>query len=113
MALDAKLLAVIQAIGTDIKALFQRAPALTGVATVTLPYGFGSLEDTEAIAIAGVMPGMKVICGLAGAENIDENCPEELDLVSLSGVAGADQITFTLCFSQPTSGPIKINWSAS
>jgi hypothetical protein len=113
MALDAKILAAVQAIGADIKALFARAPALSGAATVTLPGGRGVLEDTETVAALGVTPAMRVIVGLAATSDADENCPDELDLVSASGVAGVDQITFTLAFSAPTSGPIKLNWSAS
>jgi hypothetical protein len=113
VALDTKLLAAVQAIGADIKALFARAPALSGTATVTLSNRAGALEDTETVAALGVTPAMQLIVGLAGALDSDENCPEELDLVSASGVAGVDQITFTLAFSAPTSGPIKLNWSAS
>jgi hypothetical protein len=33
-----------------------------------------------------------------------------LDLLTLSGLAGTDQITVTACFSEPTSGAVKLTY---
>ena len=42
-----------------------------------------------------------------------ENSAELLDLVTLWAEAGTDQITLNATFSDPTSGAVKINWSAN
>ena len=50
---------------------------------------------------------------LAPSLDADENSPELLDLVTLWAEAGTDQITLNATFSDPTSGAVKINWSAN
>ena len=49
---------------------------------------------------------------LATALDSDENSPEMLDLVTLWGDPGTNQITIGATFDTPTSGSISINWSA-
>jgi hypothetical protein len=34
-----------------------------------------------------------------------------LDLIALSAIPLTDALSVTITFSQPTSGPIKLNWN--
>ena len=72
-----------------------------------------ALEALSVIAAPGVLPASIVMVSLAPSLDADENSPELLDLVTLWGEAGADQITLNATFSDPTSGAVKINWSAN
>jgi hypothetical protein len=64
----------------------------------------------ETIAAPGTTPLSHVFVSLAHHDDTDENCPEMLDIVTLSANPGTDQIDVTATFSFPTSGPVKINY---
>lgn len=81
-----------------------------GTATIT-PTG-ARYEWSETVAAAGVLAGSVVIAALAPALDTDENDPELLDLASLSAMPGVNTLSFEIAFREPSSGPIKINWSA-
>jgi len=70
-------------------------------------------EASTTIAAPGVTPGSTIAVSLASSVDADENSPELLDLITLWGEAGTDQITLNATFSDPTSGAVKINWSAN
>lgn len=89
------------------------AAALKGQATITLPYGVGALDWTEAVNVAGVQAGDVIMCQLAELDDSFENTASWIDLVSLSALAGAGSITFTLVVSVPLSGPVIINWKVN
>jgi hypothetical protein len=85
--------------------------SLSGTATVTLPYASELREWTQTVAAAGVVPSNSIIALFAPGTDADENIAEWL--VPVGGpvaVAGTDEITFTLNFQEPTSGPILLNW---
>lgn len=84
--------------------------SLSGTATLTVPNGRFEWEET--VSAAGVTSTAKVIPALAPTPHTAENCPELLDLVTLSAEPGAGTITFGLTFREPTSGPLLVNWSA-
>jgi len=84
---------------------------IAGVATITVPNK--RLEHTQEIAVAGVLATNRIILGLAPCLDSDENCPEMLDIVSYVATPSDGAITITAAFSQPTSGPVKFNWSAA
>lgn len=81
---------------------------LKGSAVLTVS-GF---EDSEVITATGVTGSSIVMLALAPCADSDENCPEMLNVTALSGEPGTDQITVTATFSDFTSGPVRINWSA-
>lgn len=83
---------------------------LAGTATVTL--SAAAFQHSQTVAAVGVTPAKVILASLAPALDADDNDPELLDLVTVWGVPGTDQITFGLTFSAPTSGPVKLNWSA-
>jgi hypothetical protein len=86
---------------------------LSGTATITVSSAHrGKFEDVETVAAVGVTAASKIFLTLAPTTDDDENSPEMLDLVALSALPATDSLTITATFSQPTSGPIKINWSA-
>lgn len=86
---------------------------LSGTATITVPSARrGTFEVVETTAAVGVTAASKIFLTLAPTVDDDENSPEMLDLVALSALPATDTLTITATFSAPTSGPIKINWSA-
>jgi len=84
---------------------------LTGQAIVTVPNA--RFEHEETIAVAGILPAHRITAGIGAHIDSDENAADLLDLTGMSATAGTGSILFTLGFSQPTAGPIRINWSAS
>ena len=72
-----------------------------------------ALEASTIISAPGVAHTSIITVALAPSLDADENSPELLDLVTLWAEAGTDQITLNATFSDPTSGPVKINWSAN
>ena len=84
---------------------------LTG--TGLLAVADNSLEASTIISAPGVAPTSIITVSLAASLDADENSPELLDLVTLWAEAGTDQITLNATFSDPTSGAVKINWSAN
>lgn len=83
---------------------------LSGTATITVPAN--SIEDVETVAAVGVTPSSRVSVFLAPHLDSDENSPELLDIMALQATAGTDQLTITAAFLTPTSGAIKLQWSA-
>ncbi len=81
--------------------------------TGVLAVADNAVEASTVIAAPGVLPTSLITVSLAPSVDADENSPELLDLVTLWGEAGADQITLNATFSEPTSGAVKINWSAN
>ena len=72
-----------------------------------------SLEATTVISAPGISPSSIITVSLAPSLDADENSPDLLDLVTLWAEAGTDQITLNATFADPTSGAVKINWSAN
>jgi hypothetical protein len=112
-------LLVIERGGTLYKATVSEVAALGGAGGVlkgssfaTLPSGDGLFEWNETIPAFGVSPSSIIFLSLASHENDDENDPEFIDLLSLVGQAGTDEISVTLSFGSKTSGVVKLNWSA-
>ncbi len=83
----------------------------TGTGVLTVPDN--ALEASTVIAAPGVLPASIVTLSLAASLDADENSAELLDLVTLWAEAGSDQIILNATFSDPTSGAVKINWSAN
>ena len=81
--------------------------------TGVLAVADNAVEASTVIAAPGVLPTSLITVSLAPSVDADENSPELLDLVTLWAEAGADQITLNATFSDPTSGAVKINWSAN
>ena len=84
---------------------------LTGVGLLAV--ADNTLEASTVIAAPGVAPTSIITVSLAPSIDADENSPDLLDLVTLWAEAGTDQITLNATFSDPTSGAVKINWSAN
>lgn len=84
---------------------------LAGAAILTLP-GAGVFEWSESVAAMGVTAEARLFIALAPAADADENSPELLDLATLSGAPATDAFFVTATFTEPASGPVKINWSA-
>ena len=84
---------------------------LTG--TGLLAVADNALEASTVIAAPGVAATSIITVSLAPSLDADENSPDLLDLVTLWAEAGTDQITLNATFSDPTSGAVKINWSAN
>ena len=85
---------------------------LGGVVTVIVPQGAGQIEWSESLTASGVNPASRIFLSLAATNHDDENDAELLDIAAMQGAAAANAIAVTLAFLTPTSGPIKLNWSA-
>jgi len=83
---------------------------LSSVATITVPQN--RYEVISTVAASGVVSTNNIVVSVASHLDTDENSEEMLDIKTLSASAGTDQITFTIIFSEPTSGPVKLSWSA-
>ena len=83
---------------------------LSGVATITVPAN--AIEHRQSVAATGVTGASRIFLALAPHLDTDENDPEMLDVLALSGTPSAGAIAVIAAFAAPTSGPIKINWSA-
>ncbi len=77
-------------------------------ATVTLPGN--RYEHVQTVAASGVTNEDTVALMLAPGTDEAENVPEMLSLTAMSALPGADEITVTLEFSEPSSGPVNILW---
>ncbi|MEQ1548936.1 MAG: hypothetical protein ABL918_09870 [Chakrabartia sp.] len=86
--------------------------SISGVATITVPDGAGRFEHQQSVIAPGVTPASRIFLTLAPATDMDENTPELLDLVSISGAPESNAISIAAHFSAPVSGPISFNWSA-
>jgi hypothetical protein len=67
---------------------------------------------TQSVSASGVLPASRVFLMLAPGSDADENDPELIDLLSLSGTAETDSILVNASFAAPVSGPLNLNWSA-
>ena len=81
--------------------------------TGVLAVADNALEATTVISAPGIAPTSIITLALAPSLDADENSPELLDLVALWAEAATDQITLNATFADPTSGAVKINWSAN
>lgn len=122
MTLIERLTALIVAIKTAIGGLDARVTALEtggggsgigGVLSVALPAGRGVVEWTETVTALGVTPSHRIILSLAPTNDESENEPTMLSVASLTGTPLTDQIQVDASFTELTSGPISLNWSAS
>lgn len=86
--------------------------ASASAATITVPAP-GRFEHYQTITDAAVSPTSVINIWLGATVNADENCPEMLDLVTLSAIPGAGNFEVTAAFSARTSGPIKLNYTVS
>lgn len=84
----------------------------SGAAVVTVTTN-GAFEWSETVAAVGVTAGQRIMVSIASHADTDENSAETLDINTMSGTALAAQITFEMSFREPTSGPIRLNWSAA
>lgn len=82
----------------------------SGVATVTVPNS--RVEWEETVVATGVTGSSKILVSLAPTTDSDENSADLLPPFTISGTPGTNTITFLMGFSEPVSGPIKLNWSA-
>ena len=85
---------------------------VVGQVVPTIPGPAGRFEHDETLAAVGVTASMKVLLSLAPHSDADENNEQALDLMGMSGEAGADTLTVRLAFGSLTSGPIRINYMA-
>jgi hypothetical protein len=81
-----------------------------GSATITVPNG--RREHEQVITATGVTAASRVMIALQAGADSDENTADMLDLVTIAGIPGTDQITVQATFSGPTGGPILTYWSA-
>ncbi len=85
-------------------------PTLTApkTATLTIPYP-GAYEYSQAVTDASLTGAEQLMVWLApAADDSDENDPEMIDLVTLVADAAAGSVTFTITFSEITSGDIRV-----
>lgn len=79
---------------------------ISGVGAITVPNN--AFEHSETIVAVGITLFSQVMVGLAPMLDSDENDPEMVDLITLSGQAGTDLIDIKIAFSEPTAGQINI-----
>lgn len=83
---------------------------LAGTFAATVPTARYEWEET--LAATGVTGSSKIFLTLAPTLDSDENTIEMLGVSAMAGTPGTNTITVSLSFSEPTVGPIKLNWSA-
>lgn len=84
---------------------------LSGTTQIIVPAD--ALEHRQSVTAPGITPASRLFVILAPVPDSAENDPELIDLLTLSASPGTDTITVSITFSQPTSGPIFLNWSAT
>lgn len=84
--------------------------SLSGDASITVP--LNSYYHAETVTATGLTDTSRVLLGLAPHLDTDDNSPELLDILSMSGQSGTDTLTITATFATPTSGLIKLYWRA-
>lgn len=72
----------------------------------------GVTEHTETVSAAGLTSTKIVHLSPGASIDTDENNSELLDLICLSATPATDSMTIIATFSSPTSGLIRLNWSA-
>ena len=81
-----------------------------GAGVVTVPAG--SFDAEASFTAAGVTGGMVAMASLAKHLDADENNEELLSVSAIRATAGAGAVAVYMAFSEPTSGPVRINWMA-
>lgn len=83
---------------------------VSGTVTVTVPQN--SYFHSENVALLGCAASMRLFCSIAPHDDSDENSEEMLSVEALAAIAGTDAATVRIAFSEPTTGPVKINLMA-
>ena len=84
--------------------------AISGTATLTVPNN--RIEWSETVTAVGVLGTHRIFLTVGNHLDSDENSAELLDIDAMSAAPGTGQITVTIGFDNPTSGPVLLNWSA-
>lgn len=83
---------------------------LSGTVTITPTVGRGVYEWTETVTATGIVPANKIMLSVSDHTDTDENSAEMLNISSMEGLAGTNQITVTVSFTDATAGAIKLNY---
>lgn len=83
---------------------------LSGTVTITPTAGRGVYEWTETVTATGIVPANKIMLSVSDHVDTDENSAEMLNISSMEGLAGTNQITVTVSFTDATAGAIKLNY---
>lgn len=84
---------------------------VSGQIVVTVPAP-GRIEHIETLAAASVTGSMRILLSVGPHADTDENTAEMLSIDAMEGLPGTGTITATLAFSEPTAGPIRLNYLA-
>lgn len=107
MSLEGRLVLLVQAIGADIKALFQSSLPTAAVSTTLVvspaKYGFAEVVVADAAALAT----HTVMCQLVANDDWDADGLSEFEV---KGVAIDGSITFTLLCDGPIVGDYKVTY---
>ncbi|MDO9313399.1 MAG: hypothetical protein Q7T97_02500 [Burkholderiaceae bacterium] len=79
---------------------------------IVTPAATGRIEHSETVTFTGCLPANKLFVSVAPHADSDENSADMLGINAMSATAGTDQATVLLSFSEPTSGPIRLNLMA-
>ena len=101
---------IVQRVNALIDASGSGSSVVSGLATVTVPTN--SYFHQESVALTGCTASMRIVCSLAPHSDADVNDEEMLSVVALSASPGTDTATVSIAFSEPTTGPVKINLMA-
>lgn len=82
-----------------------------GAGVITVPAG--SFDAEASFAADGVNGAMVAMASLAKHSDADENSEELLSVSAIRAAAGAGSVSVFMAFSEPTSGPVRINWMAT
>lgn len=103
-------------VGGSVGQIIYKSGSADGAAGWTTPPAFvlttvtvvSAYEWTQTVADATLLGTETIAAWLAPALDSDENVPEMLDIVTLTATASAGNVTFTLTFSELTTGIIKL-----
>ena len=101
---------IVQRVNALIDASGSGSSVVSGLATVTVPTN--SYFHQESVTLTGCTASMRIVCSLAPHSDADVNDEEMLSVVALSASPGTDTATVSIAFSEPTTGPVKINLMA-
>jgi hypothetical protein len=90
----------------------QGKPPFSGNAVITITSPFPVSDWEETVSAPGVLPTHRIFVAIGAAADSDENEPELLDPVLLTGEAGTGSIRIVARFAAPVSGPVRLIWSA-
>lgn len=110
--LSVMLYQYLREISTQVNALIDASGSggstvVSGLATVTVP--INSYFHQESVTLTGCTSSMRIVCSLAPHTDADVNDEELLSVVALSAAPGTDSATVSIAFSEPTTGPVKVN----